>query len=255
MTSAAAMRMEWTKLRTVPSTAWSIVGLIGLTVATGSLLMWSLGTTHCASHCDQDMPQLSLSGVYLAQLAVVVLAALAITSEYDTMMIRTTLAARPRRLTVLGAKAAIVTATVLVTGGIAVLATFVVARGIPVDGYLPLSLDDGATRRAYFGTVAYLGLIALFSVGVGTLVRHTAGAITTMMALLYVAPIIAQLVSDERWRHRIERYAPMSSGLTIQATTHLDRLPIGPWHGLGVLAAYAAAALLLGAIAFLVRDA
>ena len=110
-------------------------------------------------------------------------------------------------------------------------------------------------RRAYLGTVLYYGLIALLSLGIGAIVRHTGGALTVVIALLYVAPIIAQLVSSPRWHRWIERYSPMSAGLAIQATKHLDRLPISPWAGLFVLSVYAAAALLLGATAFRWRDA
>jgi ABC-2 type transport system permease protein len=247
--------MEWTKLRTVPSTAWSLLLLVALTVTTGALVLWSLDATSCGARCDQDLPKLSLSGVYLGQLAAVVVAVLAVTAEYDTMMIRTTLAASPRRLAVLCAKAAAVLGAVLGAGLLSVLGALAAGRGVPVGGYPPLSLADEPTRRAYLGTVLYLGLIALLSLGIGTLVRHTAGAITAVLALLYVAPIIALVVSSQVWRDRIERYSPMTAGLYVQATNHLDRLPIRPWHGLGVLAAYAGVALLLGAVAFKVRDA
>src|SRR5262249_31191529 len=79
-----AVHMEWTKLRTVPSTAWSLLALVAVTVTVGALVLWSLDTTHCGTRCDQDLPRLSLAGVYLGQLAVVVVAVLAVTAEYDT---------------------------------------------------------------------------------------------------------------------------------------------------------------------------
>jgi ABC-2 type transport system permease protein len=249
------LRMEWTKLRTVPSTAWSLLAFATLTVAIGALVLWSLGATRCGARCDQDLPRLSLSGVYLGQLAVVAVAVLAVTAEYDTMMIRTTLSAAPRRLAVLAAKATVVTGTVLGVALLTVLGSLVAGRSLPVRGYPILSLLDEPTRRAYLGTVLYLGLVALLSLGIGALARHTTGAITIVLALLYVAPIIAQLVTNPRWHDRIYRYAPMTAGLAVQTTKHLDRLPIRPWVGLGVLAGYAGAALLLGAIAFKIRDA
>lgn len=250
-----AVRMEWTKLRTVPSTAWSLLALVVLAVTVGALVLWSLDATHCSPNCDQDLPKLSLSGIYVGQLAVVAVAVLAVTAEYDTMMIRTTLTADPRRLTVLAAKAAVVTGTVLGAGLLSVLGSLIAGWRIPVHGYPPLSLTDEPTRRAYLGTVLYLGLVALLSLGIGTLIRHTAGAVTTVLALLYVAPIVAQLVTIPRWHDRITKYAPMTAGLAVQATTHLDRLPIRPWAGLGLLAVYAGIAMLLGAVAFKVRDA
>ena len=251
----AAVRMEWTKLRTVPSTAWSLLALVTLMVAASALLLWTLGGAACGTGCDPDLPRLSLGGIYLAQLPVVVLSVLAVTAEYETMMIRTTLAAQPRRLTLLGAKAAVVSAAVLVAGLVGVLGAWTVGRSVRVGGYPPVSPADAATGRAYLGTVVYLGLVALLSLGVGALVRHTAGAVTTVIGLLYVAPIVGQVITDERWRSRVERYAPMSAGLSVQATRHLERLAVAPWRGVGVLAVYAVVALLLGAVVFRVRDA
>jgi len=255
VTGGGAVRMEWTKLRTVPSTAWSLLSLVAVMVVAAALLLWTLGGTPCGARCDEDLPRLSLGGIYLAQLPVVVLSALAVTAEYETMMIRTTLAAHPRRLTLLGAKAAVVSAAVLAAGLLGVLGAWAVGRSVAVDGYPPLSLVDAATLRAYLGTVVYLGLVGLLGLGVGALVRHTAGAVTTVVGLLYVAPIVARLITSERWRERVERYAPMPAGLSVQATRHLDRLPVGPWHGIGVLATYSAAALLLGTVALKLRDA
>ena len=123
------------------------------------------------------------------------------------------------------------------------------------NGYPPLSLADEPTLRAAVGTVLYLGLVALISLGVGTIVRDTAGAITAVLSLLYLFPLIAQFVSDPEWYERLQKLAPMTAGLAIQTTTGLDRLPIGPWAGLGVLAAYAGGAMLLGCIVFTIRDA
>jgi ABC-2 type transport system permease protein len=249
-----ALRMEWTKLRTVQTSWWSLAGLIGLTAGLGAIAMISL-SGHCLPDCDRDTPRLSLTGVLLGQSAVVVLAVLTISAEYETMMIRGTLAASPRRGLVLAAKAATVTAAVLGAGLLSVLGSLLVGRALVGREYPPISLADGPTLRAYLGTVLYLGLVALLSLGVATLVRHTAGGISVMLSLLYVAPIVSQLVSDPVWRMRLEQYGPMSAGLSIQATRHLDRLAIGPWAGLGVLAIYAAAAIIAGGIGLRLRDA
>jgi ABC-2 type transport system permease protein len=88
---------------------------------------------------------------------------------------------------------------------------------------------------------------------VATIVRDTAGAITTTLMLLFATPMLRMLVTDPVWQGRLERYSPMTAGLAVQATR--GPAPIGPWHGLGVLAAYAGAALLAGAVLFAVRDA
>ena len=104
------------------------------------------------------------------------------------------------------------------------------------------------------GSVVYLVLVALLSLGVATAIRDTAVSIGAVLALLYLPPILAQAVSDPLRRH-LEQIAPMTAGLAIQATTNLRSLPIAPWAGLGVLAAWAAGALLLGGTLLRLRDA
>lgn len=255
---------EWTKLRTVPSTAWLLLAAVAFTVALGAATTASVDTSSCPSPtgCHEDITRLSLTGVRLGQVAVVVLAVLAITGEYGTGTIQTTLAATPRRATVLLTKATVVTATVLAAGTLGVLGSLLAGRAIlpgngftTAAGYPPLSLADGPTLRAAGGTVLYLGLVGLLSLGVGTVVRDTAGAITTVLGLLYSFPVLAAFVADPQWHARLQKLAPMTAGLAIQATRGLDQLPIGPWGGLGVLAAYAGAAMLLGAVVFELRDA
>jgi hypothetical protein len=259
-----ALHAEWTKLRTVRSTGWLILALVGFTVAAGALTTLSVDTTLCATptSCDEDTVKLSLFGTYLGQVAVVVLAALVATTEYDTNLIRVTLAAYPRRIGVLAAKAAVVTAVVLASAAVSVLGSLAAARGIlpgngftAANGYPPLSLGDGPTLRAYGGTMLYFGLIGLLSLGVGMAVRHTAGALGTVLALLFVLPIVAQFVNNGHVRELLLKWSPMTAGLAIQATRRLGDLPIGPWAGLGVLTGYAAAAMLLGAAMFAARDA
>ena len=151
--------------------------------------------------------------------------------------------------------------TALLAGVLGVLGSLVAGRAtLPgngftrANGYEPLSLADGPTLRAAVGTVLYLALVALLSLGVATAVRGTAGAITGVLTLLYAFPIVAQLVSDPRWQQRLERYGPMEAGLSVQHTMRLDELPIGPWPGLGVLATYAGVALLSGMTLFQLRD-
>jgi ABC-2 type transport system permease protein len=101
----------------------------------------------------------------------------------------------------------------------------------------------------------YLGLVALIGVGVTAAVRDTAGALTTVFVLLYGAPALALVLDNATWQHRLQKFSPMTAGMAVQATTNFDKLPIGPWAGLGVLAAWTAAALLAGTVVFLLRDA
>ena len=255
-----ALHAEWTKLRTLPGTIWLLAGIIAATVAVSTAATAAMS---CPSGgCSVDPAKVSLTGIGLSQAVVAMLAVAAISSEYSTGMIRSTLTAMPRRTTMLAAKAAVITGLVLAAGTIAVLGSlltgrlFLASHGFtPEHGYPSLSLGDGPVLRAAAGSVLYLALIALLSLGIAVLVRDSGAAIGTVLGLLYLSPIIAAVVRSPHWHNGIERYAPMSAGLAIQATTGLRGLPISPWGGLGVLAAWAAAALLAGGLLLRLRDA
>jgi ABC-2 type transport system permease protein len=254
-----ALRAEWTKLRTAPGTIWLLLAVVVLTVAVSAA---ATAAAACPSGgCAVDPAKLSLTGINLGQAVVAVLAVLAISGEYSTGMIRVSLAAMPRRATMLAAKAAVVGGLVLMAGTLAVLGSLVAGRlALPGNGFTPahgyplLSLGDGPVLRAAAGSVLYLALIALLSLGAATALRDSAAAIGVVLGLLYLFPIIA-LAADPKWRRHLQQIGPMSAGLAIQATTNLRGLPIGPWAGLGVLAAWAAGALLAGGLLLRLRDA
>jgi ABC-2 type transport system permease protein len=109
--------------------------------------------------------------------------------------------------------------------------------------------------RAAAGSVLYLALIGLLSLGACAVLRDSAAAVGVVLGLLYLFPIIAAVVSDHQWHRHLEQIGPMTAGLAIQATTGLHSLPISPWAGLGVLAAWAAGALLAGGLLLRFRDA
>jgi len=254
-----AMRAEWTKLRTVSSTGLLLLSCIVLTGGVSALTAWIV---KCPASCSADTAKVSLTGILLGQAAVAVLAVLVISSEYSSGMVRISLAAVPRRLTMLAAKAIILTGAVLLAGTVAVLGSLLAGRlllpgnGFTVaHGFTPLSLYDGPVLRAAAGSVLYLALIALLSLGIGTAVRDSGVAITVVLGLLYVLPIVGNLILNPHWERRFQRYAPMNAGLAIQATRGLSKLPIGPWEGLGVLAAWAAVAMLAGGLLLKLRDA
>jgi ABC-2 type transport system permease protein len=256
-----ALHAEWTKLRTVTGPAWLLAGTIAATVAASAA---ATAAVRCpaGTACPVDTTKLSLTGVEFGQAVVAILAVLAISGEFSTGMIRITLAAMPHRSAVLAAKAVILAGSVLAAGAAAVGGSvlagrillpghgFTVARGFPLE-----SLADGPTLRAAAGSVLYLVLIALLSLGIATIIRDSAAAIGVVLGLLYLSPILIGVVTDPVWQHRLQRYAPMNAGLTIQDTVGLRSLPISPWGGLGVLAAWAAAALLAGGLLLRWRDA
>lgn len=257
------LHAEWTKLRTVRSTAWLLLAVVVLITGLSWAVTGTLDIRHCEPpECYEDTTKLSLMGVWLGQVAVVILAVLMVSNEYASRMISTTLVAQPRRLRVLAGKLALVTVVTLVAGALGVGGSLLVARSMlpgngftPANGYASLSLADALTRRAAGGSVLYLGLVALLAAGVAVIVRDTAGAITAVLGLLYGGPMISAFLTDPHWQHRVERYAPMHAGLAIQSTRDLAKLAIGPWAGLGLLSAYAGAAVLIGALLFRFRDA
>jgi ABC-2 type transport system permease protein len=254
-----ALHAEWTKLRTVTATAWLLLATIVFTVALGALVAHAVTYSGGA---PKDITKISLTGVYLGQAIVAILAVQAISAEYSCGMIRVTLTAVPRRAVVLAAKGAVVGALVLAAGALAMLGSILAgalilpARGFTsVHGYAQLSLSHGATLRAVGGTILYLGLIALFSLGIAAAVREAAVAIGLVLGLLYVFPIVAALIGDPHLQRRLEQIAPMSAGLAIQDTISPAHPPIAPWMGLGVLAAWTAVALVSGGLMLKLRDA
>jgi len=257
----AALHAEWTKLRTVAGPAWLLAAVVTLTAAVSALAVQANSCTASAA-CPVDTTKLSLTGVQLGQAVVAVLAVLMISNEYSTGMIRVTLAAMPRRTIVLGAKAAVLSALVLAAGVLAVAGSLLAGRLIlpghgftPAHGFALLSPGTPSVLRAAAGSVLYLALIALLSLGTATIVRDSAVAIGIVLGLLYLFPIVANVVGNEQWHRHLEQVGPMTAGLAIQATTDLRSLPIGPWAGLGVLAAWAAGALAVGGLLLRLRDA
>jgi len=250
-----ALRAEWTKLRTSPTTAWILLATVVLTAGLSALVT---GTVHTFGQSLEDPTKLSLIGVDLGQAIVAVLGVVVISEEYGSRMIRTTLAAVPRRPMMLAAKAVnlIVLCTVASALGVAgsVLAgRLLLSHAGLGNGYTLISLGNGPTVRAAVGSVIYLVLIALLALGIATAIRDTAVSIGVVLALLYLFPILTGTVQGS-WHRHLEQIGPMTAGMSIQSTTGLSSLPISPWAGLGVLAAWSAGALLIGGCALQFRN-
>jgi ABC-2 type transport system permease protein len=255
-----SLHAEWTKLRTVAGPGWLLLAVIVLTAAVGAA---AANAVSCPSGgCQVDPAKVSLTGIYLGQAVVAIVAVIAVSGEYSTGMMRLTLTATPRRWLVLGAKAAVVGAATLVTGAVAVLAS-VLAGGlllsrhgiVPAHGYEALSLSEGPVLRAAVGSVLYLALVALLGLGAAAAIRDSAVAIGVVLGLLYLFPIVANVVGSQDWQRHLDQISPMTAGLYVQATTNLRALPLTPWQGLGVLAAWAAGAMLAGGLLLQYRDA
>jgi ABC-2 type transport system permease protein len=252
-----ALYAEWTKLRTLPGTIWLLAGAVLTTVAVSTLTI-AAASCHAAA-CGQDPGRITLTGTDIGQAVVVVLAVLAIGDEYSTGMIRVSLTATPRRLSLLAAKLATLAGPVLVVSAVAVAASLLAGRLVlPGHGFTPahgFDLVGSAEVSAAFRMVLYLTLVAALSLGVATAVRDSAAAIGVVLGLLYLFPVAASLVGDRAVQRLLEQIGPMSAGLNAEATVGLRSLPLTPWQGLGVVALWAAGALLLGGVALRVRDA
>jgi len=265
-----ALHAEWTKLRTLASTWWLLLGTAALTVGVSAAVA---AAYHCSggpggvAGCSPaatlaDPAKISLTGVELGQVIVALLAVLAVGGEYGSGMIRVTLAATPRRLTMLTAKTLVVTGWALVAGLVGVAGSLLIGRlmlpgrGLTAaNGYVVPSLANGADLRAFGGSVLYLVLIAWLALGVATAVRDSGVAIGLVLGVLFLFTIVAAVVPDQHLARHLQQIAPMTSGLFIQDTVNLRVLPLTPWQGLGVLALWAAGALLLGATILRLRDA
>ena len=260
-----ALHAEWTKLRTLASTFWLLLAAAALTIGVGGAVAASFSCQPGACALAQtgaDPAKISLTGIDLGQAVVAVLAVLAVGGEYSTGMIRLTLAAMPRRLTMLSAKAAVLTGCVLAAGVVAVLGSLLAGRLIlpgrgltAANGYQLLSLGNAPDLRAAAGSVLYLALIALLALGLTTAVRDPGVAIGMVLALLYLFPIVASVIPDQVLARHLMQISPMIAGLDVQVTTGVQSLPLTPWQGLGVLALWATGALLLGALVLQLRDA
>lgn len=256
-----ALRAEWTKVRSVRGTTWTAIAIVGLTVGVSAFLAAVGGTdaNQTGARGDDDVVVNGLRGVWLGQVAMVALGAIAATSEFATGTIRATFVAIPRRVVAFGAKVAVVGALALMVGSAASVLSFVIAQPLlHGGGYVPpaypiVSLADASAVRAVTGTALYLMLLALLAVGVATIARHPATAMTTAVGLVLVPTVVMEFFTEAP-RELLQQVAP-AAGLAIQITTaRYDTPPLGPWGGLGVTAAWTVVALLAAAWTIRARD-
>ena len=261
VTQLNVIRAEWIKLRSLRSTGFSLLAAVVIIVGLGTL--FSAVRAHrfgqdngqngrFIEHLDPTL--VSLRGVFLAQLAIGVLGVLVITGEYSTGMIRSSIAAVPRRSPVLFAKALVFAVVALVVTELAAFAAFLLGQQALASTHLQASLSTPGAGRAIFGAGLYLTLIGLLAVGLGFLIRNTAGAIATLFGLVLVLPLLAEALPSP-YSTDVSKYLPLNAGTQIMATTNVDPTMLGPWAGLGVTALYAVIALIGGAVMLKRKDA
>jgi|GEM_PF-181464 len=251
-TFGAALHSEWTKIRTVRSTFWTLLITMVITIGLGVLI--ALGSSgHPSTGGDDDWTAISMSGLFFGQLVIVVFGAMAITAEYSTGMIRTSLTSQPRRATLFWAKSMVVTLVALAVGLICSFTSFFIATSIYSGHGIHVALSDQGVLRAVFGGGLYMAASALLAFGLGAILRHTAGAITASVGLLFILFILVQFLPGN-WRHDIGKWIPFNAGLQIISTRPQDDM-LSPWSGFGVFLVYVAVAVIGGAIVMRKKDA
>jgi ABC-2 type transport system permease protein len=250
---ADTMRSEWVKLRSLRSTYWSMLAaavcIVGLGVVFAFAYAGQYKSQSPAQQAQFDPTTITLSGVWFAQLAIGVLGILTITAEHASGTIRSSLAAVPRRGRLLAAKAAVFGGVTLATCLPAGLAAFLIGQPILARSAPHASLADPGVLRAVAGAGLYLTGLAVFCVAIGIFIRHTAGAVATMVAVLFAVPTILSSLPDA-WQHAA-RWLPSNAGGSLWIVHRTpDALP--PWLGFGAFLGYTAV-LLLGAYALFAR--
>jgi len=247
VTQARVIRSEITKLRSLPSTGWTLLTVI--TVIAGFGIGYSslraARPPHGAALAGYDATAVSLAGVELAMLVTGILGALFITGEHASGQIRATLTTVPARLPVLAAKAAVLAAAVFAACLVATAAAFAIGQSILAGHHLGVSLGNPGTIRAVVGSAVFLAAAALLGLGLGTLLRSTAGATGVLFGLLFALQIIAGLLPDSV-SQQVAKYLPGPAGLAI-TTTVPDPDVLAPWAGLGLFCGYTAIVLVLAA--------
>ncbi len=251
------LRSEFTKIRSVRSTYWTMLVLFVVCVGLGALI-----TSLTAAHWNQASPadratfnaaRNSLVGLYFGQFVIVVLGALTVTAEYSTGMIRTSLTAMPRRGTFFLAKALVFAVVALVIGLITSFAAFFLGQALLSSKHIETTLGAPNVLRAVIGGGLFLAVCGLFAFGIGALVRHTAAAISTAIGLLFVLPIIVNFLPNS-WTNDIMRWLPSEGGLAIW-NPRQQAHEFSSWGEFGIFCAYTAALLIAGFILFRKRDA
>jgi ABC-type transport system involved in multi-copper enzyme maturation permease subunit len=252
---------EWTKIRSVRSTVWTLVIFAVVSLGLTGLLTWltvraldgGRGQRRSAAIVTDPVNFILGTGLGLGQLAICVLGVLVITAEYSSGTIRSSLLAMPRRTPMLIAKGLVFSALVLVVGEVVSFGAYFIGAAI-VHSHFPVSLSQPGVTRAVVGSGLYLTVLGLFALAVGSLIRHTAGAITTVIGLVLVIFNLTGLLPYS-WGAHIHAYMPTVAGLLITQDKQQAGNLLTPWQGFGVFCAWTALLLIAGAYLLKRRDA
>jgi hypothetical protein len=256
VTQISAIRAEWVKLTTLRST-WLTLGfaVLGM-IAVGAIAGGATASQWADMHPDEllhfSAVDTSLLGVNLAQLAIGVLGVLVITGEYATGMIRSSLAAVPRRVPVLAAKLIVFSTITLVAMTVASLVAFFAGQALL--GSHGTTIGASGALRAVLGSALFLTVVAVLAVAIGFIVRSTAGGIATVVGLLLVIPVIGNVL-PQSWQNHVLPYLPSNAGLSLYSVHPDPSASLSPLAGFVDLCVWAAAAVLIAVRVLRRRDA
>jgi ABC-2 type transport system permease protein len=258
VTQARVALSEWTKLHSLRSTRWSLFAAVLLTIGLPALFSAVVSSHwgHMSPHdrANRHPLDIALAGVNISQLAIAVLGVLVITGEYSTGMIRASLTAVPKRLPVLWAKIGVfaVVSFVLMLPSV-VIAFFASQAILGRHHILQISFTHAGVTRSVIGGAVYLMLLGIFALGIGAIVRNTAGAIATFVAIFFVIPPLLNVLPTS-WNNAISPYMPDSAGRSIFSLTH-GAHSLAPGPGLALFVGYTALVVAIAAVLFVRRDA
>ncbi|WP_062444161.1 ABC transporter permease subunit [Herbidospora daliensis] len=253
---AGAVAGEWIKIWTVRSTLWSMFATVVVTVGLSSLLALAYTLSYdrlgFRARLAFDPVAYGLAGLNFGVITLGVLGVLVVSTEFSSGLMRTSLSAVPRRSRLLAAKAVVLAVVALAVGLISSFAAFFASQAVFSMRRLGVGIGDPEVLRAVTGGGLYLTLIALISLGAGAIVRHTAGAITSVLGVLFVAPIFGVFLPED-WGRTVQKFLPPAAGSAI-LTTRETPVTLPPWQGFGVFAGYTALVLVVAFVLFRRRD-
>jgi hypothetical protein len=252
------VRSEWTKLLSLRSTRWSLLVavvmmiLVAVAIAVAQMTRWHQLSPH--DRATFDSINTAVASFNFSQLAVGVLGVLVITGEYSTGMVRSSFMAVPHRLPVLWAKAAVFATITLVLMLVSAFVAFFIVQAIVTQHHLQHSLADPHALRVVIGVALFLTVLGLLAVGLGALVRNTAGGIAIFVFLLFVLPGITAILPASM-ADSISPYLPLNAGTAVATSTFENSHHMAPWTGFALFCGYAAVVLAAAAIGLTRRDA
>ena len=257
--TSSLLRSEWIKIRTVRSTMWTLLAMViislGVSVIAAIAISGHWSSMSLGHRLSFDPTGISLRGLLLSQLVVGVLGVLVISAEYGTGTIRATLSAVPHRSVVLATKAAVFAALSLVVGEALSFVAFILGQTLLKSPAPHATLNQPGVLRAVVGGGLVIMVMGLFALGLATIIRHSAGAITAYVATLLIVPLLVAALPSSM-SVPINKYLPLNIGHAMTSVSHgVDPSSLSPWVGFAVLCAYALIALVLGGVLMVRRDA